>query len=388
MLIVLIVLLQVSASQYIDGAVESQCLHILLIFLEAAPVTKNNAPSSLLVDQFSRTITYLRLSLTDRCNLRCMYCMPPEEQDRHDQVKTGKFLQHQELLSYEELLRVVRLAVSLGMNKLRLTGGEPLVRRGILEFIQQLFLLDGLNEVRLTTNGVLLAEYAEKLYGAGVRHLNVSLDTLEREKFSRITGKDYFASVWRGLFAAKRLGFRIKVNVVAMRGVNDDEFIDFARLAVEQPFQIRFIEFMPVGEKSTWEKKQFISSEEIKGMISQVGTLEPFVKSHGEGPARMYKLHTHSGKTGAVGFISPISHHFCDQCNRLRLTSEGKLRACLLNDQETDLKLLLRTGASDGEIIASIRQTIIDKPQGHHLLSDVSLRERQSCSGRMSRIGG
>jgi len=314
--------------------------------------------------------------------------MPEEDQDRDGQVKTGKFLQHSELLSYEELLRVVRLAVLLGMNKLRLTGGEPLVRRGILDFIHQLFLLEGLTEVRLTTNGVLLAEYAERLHTVGVRHLNVSLDTLDPDKFTRITGRDYFTNVWNGLLEAKRLDFKVKINVVAMRGVNDDEFIDFARMAVEQPFQIRFIEFMPVGDKSTWQKDQFISSEEIKAMISAVGTLVPFRKKHGEGPARMYELRTPVGKKGAIGFISPISHHFCDQCNRLRLTSEGNLRACLLSDRETDLKNLLRGGASDQDIIASIRQTIMDKPQGHALHKDFVVRERQTCAGQMSRIGG
>jgi cyclic pyranopterin phosphate synthase len=351
-------------------------------------VTDYNFPVPPLVDQFSRTISYLRLSLTDRCNLRCLYCMPEEEQDKDGQVKTGKFLQHRELLSYEELLRVVRLAVSLGMNKLRLTGGEPLVRKGVLEFIHQLFRLEGLTEVRLTTNGVLLAEYAERLYGEGIRHINVSLDTLVREKFIKITGKDYLPKVWNGLFAAKRLGFRIKINVVAMKSVNDDEFKDFARLAIEQGFQVRFIEFMPVGDKSNWAKNQFISSEEIKALIAEVGTLTPFQKSHGEGPARMYELHNDAGKIGAVGFISPISHHFCDECNRLRLTSEGKLRSCLLNDRETDLKSLLRSGASDQDLVATIRQTILDKPQGHTLQRDLAVTERQTCSGRMSRIGG
>jgi len=351
-------------------------------------VTKNNFPASLLIDQFSRTITYLRLSLTDRCNLRCMYCMPKEEQERDDQVKTGKFLNHNELLTYEELLRVVRLAVSQGMNKLRLTGGEPLVRKGILEFIQELSLIPGLGEVRLTTNGVLLGEYAERLYGAGIRHLNISLDTLVPEKFLRITSKDSFSKVWAGIQEAKRLGFKIKINVVAMRGINDGEFLDFARLAVEEPLQIRFIEFMPVGDKSTWQRDQFISSEEIKNIIATLGVLTPFEKSHGEGPARMYELETFAGKKGAVGFISPISHHFCDQCNRLRLTSEGKLRACLLNDRETDLKILLRSGASDEKLIASIRQTIMDKPQGHTLHEQSEARQRLSCSGQMSRIGG
>lgn len=351
-------------------------------------VTEKTVPISPLVDQFSRTISYLRLSLTDRCNLRCIYCMPEEDQDRNSEVKTGRFLQHSELLTYEELVRVVRLTVSQGMNKLRLTGGEPLVRKGILEFIHQLSELDGLSEIRLTTNGVLLAEYAETLYARGVRHINVSLDTLSPSKFVKITGKDYFTKVWDGLLAAKSLGFRIKLNVVAMKGVNDDEFQDFARLALDHPFQVRFIEFMPVGDKSSWQMEKFISAEEIKLLVTELGSLAPFARNHGEGPARMYNFQGKDGRNGAVGFISPISHHFCDKCNRLRLTSEGKLRACLLSDRETDLKFLLRNGATDRELIESIRQTILNKPQGHTLQQDVMARERQTCSGRMSRIGG
>lgn len=314
--------------------------------------------------------------------------MPGESQDNDTNVKTGKFLAHSDLLSYEELIRVVRLAVKMGMNKLRLTGGEPLVRKGVLDFISQLSLLDGLEQVRLTTNGVLLAEYAEELYAGGIRHINVSLDTLQSKKFQKITGKDHFAKVWDGLMEAKRLGFKIKINVVAMKGVNDDEFMDFGKLALEQPFKVRFIEFMPVGEKNSWQKDQFIRAEEIKELISELGVLTPFNNRHGEGPARMFDLESPDKKVGAVGFISPISHHFCDQCNRLRLTSEGRLRSCLLNDQETDLKALLRGGASDQDIMGSIRQTIMDKPQGHSLQDDLTAKQRPSCGGRMSRIGG
>lgn len=341
-----------------------------------------------LVDQFSRTISYLRLSLTDRCNLRCIYCMPSENDDKDSQVKSGKFLSHSDLLSYEELLRVVRLAVSMGMNKVRLTGGEPLVRKGVLDFIRQLSLIDGLNQVRLTTNGVLLAEYAERLFSEGVHYINVSLDTLQPEKFNKITGKDYFSKVWEGLLVAEQLGFNIKLNVVAMKGVNDDEFLDFGRLAFAHSFKIRFIEFMPVGAKSSWNKRQFLRAEEIKSIIAELGTLTPFKNPHGEGPARMFDLEGPDGKKGAVGFISPISHHFCDQCNRLRLTSEGKLRACLLNDTETDLKSLIRAGAPDQELIDNIRQTILNKPQGHTLQEDLAAQDRNTCGGQMSRIGG
>lgn len=314
--------------------------------------------------------------------------MPKEDDDNDTRVKTGRFLDHCDLLSYEELLRVVRLAVSMGMNKLRLTGGEPLIRKGVLEFIRELSQLEGLDQVRLTTNGVLLGEYAEDLYGAGVNHINVSLDTLQRAKFTRITGKDYFDKVWQGLMAAVAIGYKIKLNVVAMKGVNDDEFIDFARLALDYPFQVRFIEFMPVGDKSSWNQNQFIKAEEIKAMIGGLGTLTPFQKNYGEGPARMFEISTQDGRNGAVGFISPISHHFCDQCNRLRLTSEGKLRACLLNDGETDLKSLLRAGASDQELVENIRRTILTKPQGHTLERDLASTEKTASGTGMSRIGG
>ncbi len=314
--------------------------------------------------------------------------VPGETDPLSGKLRAGNFLSQSDLLSYEELLRVVRLAVSMGMNKIRLTGGEPLVRRGILGFIEQLALLDGLDQVRLTTNGVLLAEFAERLYASGIRHINVSLDTLQPEKFKKITGGDCFAKVWQGLQMAKEIGFKIKLNVVAMKGINDDEFQDFGKLALEQPFQVRFIEFMPVGSQNSGQKDRFVRANEIKSRIAELGILTPFKKEYGEGPARMFNLQSEDNRTGAVGFISPISHHFCDQCNRLRLTSEGKLRACLLNDNETDLKSLLRGKATDADIIAGIRATILAKPQGHTLQDDSISTERQSCSGRMSRIGG
>jgi len=341
-----------------------------------------------LVDQFSRTISYLRLSITDRCNLRCMYCMPKGQENKAKHTKTGDILSHAELLSYEELLKVVRIAVQMGMNKLRLTGGEPLVRKGILDFIHKLSSIEGLDEVRLTTNGVLLSDYAEQLYLEGVRHLNISLDSLQPEKFFKITGRDEFDRVWRGILKARDLGFRVKINVVAMKGINDDEFIDFAKLALSEPFQVRFIEFMPLGEKSSWKKEQFIKTDAIEKIISRTGQLTPFKSKYDEGPARVYKLEDLNGRKGSVGFISPISHHFCDKCNRLRLTSEGRLRACLLNDKETDLKALLRNGASNQRIRQSIRQTIMNKPKGHALGDDFALCDRPTCLGQMSQIGG
>jgi cyclic pyranopterin phosphate synthase len=300
-----------------------------------------------------------------------------------DRDKGLQMLQHDDLLSYEELLHVVNVVVGMGMNKLRLTGGEPLVRKGVMDFIRSLAAIEGLEEIRLTTNGVLLAEKAAGLYDAGIRKLNISLDTMRPDRFKAITGFDLFHKVWQGIETAEAIGFDIKLNIVAMKSVNDDEFIDFAKLAVEKPFQIRFIEFMPVGSNSTWDKDSYISSKELRAIIGRMGQLEPLAGSRMDGPARVYSLCMANGKTGKVGFISPISHHFCDTCNRLRLTSAGTLRACLLHDREADLKSLLRQGASDEELKILIRKTILDKPKGHTLANNSA-----RCSGQMSRIGG
>lgn len=334
-------------------------------------------PHEQIRDQFSRTISYLRLSITDRCNLRCLYCTPP-----------SAMVKHTDLLSYEEMLRIVGIAVGMGMNKLRLTGGEPLVRKGIMDFIRDLSRIRGLEEIRLTTNGVMLHENAAELYRAGIRHLNISLDTLQRERFLAITGADCFDQVWQSIQAVCDLGFHVKLNVVAMRGINDDEFLDLARLSINKPVQVRFIEFMPIGNQGSWDRSRFVSADELKAIISPLGTLETSPGSRMDGPARVYRLTTPDGQTGKIGFISPISHHFCDQCNRLRLTSKGRLRACLLHDHETDLKALLRRGGTDDEIQAAIRQTILNKPKGHALQNDLEGSGRATCQGRMSQIGG
>jgi cyclic pyranopterin phosphate synthase len=326
-----------------------------------------------LTDMFSRSISYLRISLTDHCNLRCQYCSPQE-----GQVK----LTSEELLSYEEILRVVRIAVSLGIEKVRLTGGEPLVRRDVLTFIKALAEIPGLNDIRLTTNGVLLADYAEALQEAGISKLNISLDTLRPERFQQITGVDAFARVWAGINKVRELGFSpIKLNIVALKGVNDDEFIDFARLTLTEPLQIRFIEFMPIGASALWDKKKYVSSQGIMELLKPLGKLEPVPARRMDGPARIFRL---AEAVGSVGFISPISHHFCDRCNRLRLTSEGRLRSCLLSDQETDLKERLRNGATDEEIKELIIAAILNKPRGH----TISTEGAGNCHGQMSRIGG
>ena len=322
---------------------------------------------------FDRSISYLRLSLTDQCNLRCLYCSPKAMTDKLESV---------DLLSYEEILRVVQLAVEMGVKKIRLTGGEPLVRRDITTFIRGLAGIDGLEDIRLTTNGVLLADYAEELYKAGIRKLNISLDTLRPDRFLQITGSDFFERVWRGITTVRDMGFApIKINVVAMNGINDDEFLDFARLSITEPYQVRFIEFMPMGKDTAWDKEKYISAETIRKRLETLGPLKPLATSGMEGPARVFQF---EGAKGKIGFISPISHHFCDKCNRLRLTSEGKLRSCLLTDQETDLKTIIREGGSDADIKNALLATILNKPKGHKL----NEKKSGNCHGQMSRIGG
>ncbi len=334
-----------------------------------------------LVDMFSRTISYLRLSLTDRCNLKCMYCVTEDEQSGC-LTKLGQ----DELLSYEELLRVVRVAVAMGISKLRLTGGEPLVRRNIMRFIDQLGNVQGLDDIRITTNAVLLEQYADGLIAAGVNKINISLDTLKPERFAAITGVDCFDRVWRGIEKARAAGFSpVKLNMVVMRGINDDELLDFARMSRETELQIRFIEFMPIGASSRWDKNTYMTTDEIKERISAMGELLPVAGGRADGPASVFRLGEDA--RGKLGFISPISHHFCDKCNRLRLTSEGMLRSCLLHDEETDLRSVLRRGGSDAEIRETLLTAIRNKPKGHQM--EERLKEHGSdCHGRMSRIGG
>lgn len=315
----------------------------------------------------------MRVSVTDQCNLRCLYCTPD----------SAAKMASSDLLSYEEILRVAQLSVDLGIKKIRLTGGEPLVRKGVMPFIHRLAAIKDLKEIRLTTNGVLLADMIDELYEAGIRKLNISLDSMRPERFHKITGRDKFAKVWQGIERARKLDFSvIKLNIVAMRGLNEDEIVDFAQLSMDNPFQVRFIEFMPIGGTAGLQKDKYIPMTDIMKKISLLGELSP-VESHKlNGPARIFKL---PGARGSLGFISPLSDHFCNTCNRLRLTSDGKLRACLLTDQETDIKQLLRSGGSDNEIRQLILQTIKNKPKGHTLSQAL---KTGSCHGQMYRIGG
>ena len=343
--------------------------------------TSSSPAASGLTDLFSRSISYLRLSLTDRCNLRCMYCVTEEESNG-----CLAKLRHDDLLTYEELLWVVRVAVDMGITKVRLTGGEPLVRRGVMDFIRELKQIKGLDDIRITTNGVLLQRYAQELWQIGVTKVNISLDSLKRERVAAITGVDCFDQVWGSIQTMLDRGFSpVKLNMVAMRHINDDEILDFARMTLQLPLQIRFIEFMPIGASSRWNTDTYISTDEIMSRISSLGELIPQQKGHNDGPAQVFRLG--ASAPGSLGFISPLSHHFCDRCNRLRLTSAGTLRSCLLHDEEVDLRAVLRNQPTDEAIRQALLTAIRNKPKGHQLDERLH-RTGTDCHGRMSRIGG
>jgi cyclic pyranopterin phosphate synthase len=289
---------------------------------------------------------------------------------------------HQEILSYEEMIRVVEAAALEGVEKVRLTGGEPLVRRGMIDFIQRLSFLPERLDLRLTTNGVLLAPKAERLVAVGLKKVNISLDTLDRAKYRLITGRDELDNVLAGIHAALDAGFeKVKINTVVIRGVNDDEMADLADLARRFPVDVRFIEFMPLGELSYWSKDKLVPLAEMIERLEAVGPLTPCDRTDGDGPAQTCRV---PGFQGKIGFISPLTQHFCGNCNRLRLTSDGKLRLCLLSDVEVDLKKPLRAGADLDRIRSILRRAAVHKPAAHFLAQD-----DHAAGGRsMNLIGG
>ena len=312
------------------------------------------------LDAYNRPISYLRISVTDRCNLRCVYCMPPEG---------VPWRPHEEILRYEEIEIVVRAAAELGISKIRLTGGEPLVRLGIVDLVRMLAHVPGIDDLAMTTNGILLSRYATALAEAGLRRVNVSLDTLRPERFHRITRLGQMEDVLAGMEAARRAGLEpIKINTVVIRGMNDDEVVDFARKTMKAAWNVRFIEMMPVGNgvlaDGGW-RERVVTGKEIRQRIeAALGRLEPAKVSAGSGPARYYRL---PEAKGTIGFITPISEHFCYRCNRLRLTADGQLRPCLLSDQEIDLRTPLRQGADVAQIKTLLLKGIEVKPMQHHL---------------------
>jgi len=325
------------------------------------------------LDNFNRPISYLRISVTDRCNLRCVYCMPPEG---------VPWRSHGEILRYEEIELIVRAAASLGISKVRLTGGEPLVRLGFVELVHMLARIPGIDDLAMTTNGTLLAQYAAELAEAGMKRVNVSLDTLKQERFRQITRQGDLATVLEGIAAAKKAGLLpLKVNTVVVRDLNDDEVMDFARLTLGDDWHVRFIELMPLGANTAWAGDGYVSIYEVRRRIEDaLGELAPAKVGVGNGPARYYRL---PEGVGTIGFISPVSEHFCYQCNRLRLTADGRLRPCLLSDYEMDLRTPLRQGADLAEIRELLIRSIRAKPERHHLDESIAPRERA-----MSEIGG
>ncbi len=328
----------------------------------------------ILQDDSERIVSSLRISLTDRCNLRCRYCMPPDGVE---------FIDYAQILRYEEIEKIVRIALKLGITKVRLTGGEPLVRKGVVDFARTLGQLQGLRKLSLTTNGLLLQRYAVALKEAGVGYLNISLDTLQRDKFYKITRFERLDTVLQGIREAKDAGFLvIKVNVVSVRGFNDDELLDFVNFADEYDLVVRFIEYMPFSGNE-WQQHGFLPSRELKERLEERYRLIPLYDDP-FAPAKTYKI---PGKQGSIGFISSVSESFCHLCNRLRLTSDGYLRPCLHGTMEVDVKGPLRCGASDEELSRLFQQAAYKKPASHQNFLDEHY-QHPICDRAMVRIGG
>ena len=332
-------------------------------------------------DIHGRVIDYLRISLTDKCNFRCIYCMPA------DGVQP---MGHDELLRIEEIETIARVTTRIGIRSVRLTGGEPLVRKGVVDLVASLHDMDGIVNVSMTTNGVLLPDMAADLKAAGLSRVNISLDTLDPEQFTYITRVGRLESTLRGIDAALEAGFNpVKINAVTVRRLNQD-FLAFAKLSIDRPLHVRFIEYMPVGESTGsdgtgWDRSDVIPSEELLGIINERAVAEglPELVSTGDdgkpigwGPARYYEF---PGAKGTVGFISPLSRHFCSQCNRLRLTADGKLRPCLFSDREIDVRSALREGGEDA-VYNCFLEALNMKPDDHH--------DKVGTERNMSQIGG
>ena len=338
-----------------------------------------------MIDKCNRDINYLRISVTDRCNLRCFYCTPREGRS---------LLGHDDILRYEEILRVIRVAVKMGVVKVRVTGGEPLVRRGIVDFIVSLKSIKGIDDISMTTNGTLLESFAERLFNAGMKRINISLDSLNTGKYARITRGGDLEAVLRSIDKVYRAGFSpIKINIVALMGFNDDEILDFAKLTLHKPYQVRFIELMPVGQAGLENNDRYLSNDIVKERISMFyrlehvnGNQEPVIGDEGlplSGPAQIFRI---ASGVGQIGFISPVSHRFCYACNRLRLTADGHLRACLLSDEEIDLKSPLRNGCSDAELEGLIKRAIAGKQKQYS--TTCSENHIKKCARGMSSLGG
>ncbi|MDZ4778657.1 MAG: GTP 3',8-cyclase MoaA [Planctomycetia bacterium] len=327
-----------------------------------------------LVDSFGRMHTNLRISVTDRCNIRCFYCMPDEN---------IRFKPRSELLTFEELARLATVAAGLGVNKLRLTGGEPLVRARLHQLVRVLAAIPGIEDIALTTNGILLAEQAQALREAGLQRLNISLDGLSEATFQRIARREGLQRVIDGIFAARQAGFdRIRLNAVAIRGITEPEIVPLAGFAREHGFELRFIEFMPLDAEQHWQNEQVLSGEEIRRLLeAEFGDLIPADRPDPSQPATDYYF---ADGIGRIGFINPVTQSFCGDCNRLRVTAEGQIRNCLFSIEEWDARALLRGGASDEQIAELLHASVGAKKAGHGINSDEFLRPARA----MYQIGG
>ena len=326
-----------------------------------------------LVDRFNRPITYLRISVTDRCNLRCVYCMP----------ESGlPWIPKPDILTYEEITRIVEAGASVGLRSVRLTGGEPLLRRDLVRLVDMLARVPGIDDISLSTNALLLAERARELRDAGLRRVNISLDTLREDRFFAIARRNGLDRVIAGIDAAIDAGLKpIKLNCVVMRGQNDDELAEFAELTRKREIYVRFIELMPVAENLEMQPNAYISAGEILKRLGEVDALMPVAGPGGNGPARYFAF---ANALGAVGVISPLSHDYCERCNRVRLSADGRLRLCLFGDHHIDLRTPVRSGASRDEMAEIFSGAMLIKPERHHL----DIGKAASAMRAFSEIGG
>lgn len=324
-----------------------------------------------LLDTYHRRIDYMRISVTDRCDLRCIYCTQ----------RAIPRLLHYDILRYEEIHRIVQAAARLGVRSLRITGGEPLLRPNLSRLVELLVQVEGIDDVSLTTNGTLLSKYAAGLKAAGLKRVNISLDTFKADRFKYITGSDKLKDVLKSIEAAKKARLTpVKINVVVMKGINDDELLDFARKSIGEGWHVRFIEEMPLVTSELTSNK-LVSVQEMMATIQEsLGELEPCLTASGNGPAKYYRL---PDAEGTIGFIGPVTDCFCATCNRFRLTADGGLRPCLLEDDEIDIKGPLRSGATIEELEELMRQAVALKRERHRLNKDFAPGKRQ-----MWQIGG
>ncbi len=326
-----------------------------------------------LIDGMGRTIVNLRISVTDRCNFRCTYCMPADNVE---------FMDRSNLLSFEEIQRVAQIVSRMGINRLRLTGGEPLMRKNLPVLIKMLNEVDGIDDIAMTTNAYFLKDQAQSLKDAGLKRLNVSLDALDPEKFRDVNRRDCLQSVLDGLDTARKVGFKsIKINAVAVRNFSETEIMSLIEMGRSDGFEIRFIEFMPLDSDKVWERDKVLFGHEIVNMIKENYELIPIDNSLEIGPASEYNFADGKGK---IGIITAVSNPFCDHCNRIRMTADGKLRTCLFSTKETNLKELIRSGATDETIIETLKQAVLVKEPGHK----INLDDFERPTRAMHAIGG